>query len=239
MEILKSKRLILALGVLMLLASVILMYDYLKSDWKISIEGNHTLTRNEIESYIRFYINQNPDNIVTEDMEEILKFHPRIKEAKVKRILKNIFINLTEKQTGYLVHKGNSINEVSLNGKIIRESIAEKNHLSEKFPIFYLTAENEPEIETIKGDIIQLWEKTSSSHGFLWTRISEIELTRNEMNNPIINLYHSFFPFKFTLYDKMDINSLRKLWAIFNLLESETLRGWKLARIYNDHAVLE
>jgi hypothetical protein len=239
MEILKNKKLFLVTGIILLTSSIFVFVDYVRSDWQIKISGNQTILESEIERYVLFYINQNQDRIVPADIEQILLFHPRIESAIVKKRFKQIVINLKEKQTGFLLHQKNTISEISLNGTIIQESVSEKSSLSENFSIFYLTAENEPEIETIKGDIIQLWEKTGVSHSFIWSRISEIELTQNEMNNPVINLYYSFFPFKITLHDKMDINSLRKLWAIFNLLESQNLREWKLARIYQDHAVLE
>ncbi|MDH4199572.1 MAG: FtsQ-type POTRA domain-containing protein [Spirochaetia bacterium] len=239
MELLKNKIVYYTVGIFFILASSVVFYQYMHSRWNIVIHGLQTLSEEEIESYVSYYLKENPEKISSQDIEQILKFHPRVESVRVSIWFKTISITIEEKKTGYLFQNGNAVSEVSPDGKILQELVVEKNHLSPDFPIFYLTAENDNEITTIKRDIIQLWEKTKSSHGFIWQRLSEFVLLRDEMGNPEIDVFHAFLPLKISIFAKMDINTFRKLWAILYLVETENFAKKSLIRIYSDHAVME
>ncbi|MDH4262037.1 MAG: hypothetical protein OEV78_03220 [Spirochaetia bacterium] len=239
MEILRNKIFHLSTGVLLILLSTVTYFYINKSDWSISVKGIESITQNEIISYVRFYLKENPDKISSSEIKKILEFHPRIQSAEVKIHLKSINISIIEKHTAFLLHNDHFISEITSNGQILQEMIVEKNHLSENLPIFYLTAEKDNEMSTIKSDIIRLWEATKNSHAFIWERLSEIVLKRDDMENPEIDFFHSYLPVKITMYNKFDVYEFRKLWAILYLMETENYSKKATIRIYQDHGVIE
>jgi hypothetical protein len=227
------------MGVFLIILSAAVYYYKYKSKWSIDITGLHSLTHEEINSYVQYYLKENSENISSNEIKSILEFHPRIKSAEVSIRLKRINISIVEKTTGYLEHNNQYVGEISSNGQVLQEMIFQKNHLSEDLPIFYLTVENDNEISTIKRDIIRLWDATKISHAFIWKRLSEIVLKRDEMDNPEIDFFHSYLPVKITMYNKFDSYAFRKLWAVMYLLESENYSKNASVRIYQDHGVLE
>lgn len=239
MELLKNKAAYLATGVFLVLSSLVLYFYAWNSQWHISISGLQSLTNGEMVSYVNFYLKENSKNVSSREIKNILEFHPRVKSAEVSIFLKRIRIRLVEKTGGYLVHNGPYVSEITTNGQVLQEMILEKNHLSEDFPIFYLTVENDNELSTLKRDIIRLWEATKVSHGFIWERLSEIVLKRDEMDNPEIDFFHSYLPVKIAMFQKFDSHALRKLWAMLYLVETENYSKKASIRIYQDHGVLE
>lgn len=239
MELLKNKLFYTATGFTLIGLSLLVYFFGSRSEWKIKVSGNQSLTGEEINSYVQYYLKENPENVSSDEIKKILEFHPRIKSARVNITMKTIRISLVEKPAGYLSHNNHYLSEIASNGQILQEMIIEKNHLSEDFPIFYLTVENDNEIMTIKSDIIHLWEATKISHAFIWERLSEIVLKRDEMDNPQIDFFLSFLPVKITMYNKFDAYAFRKLWAVLYLMETENYSKQAAVKIYQDHGVFE
>lgn len=242
MGLLKNKKFYLFIGCLCLFLAGAVFYSNSRSQWSISIRGLHTLGEREVKGYVLYYLKNHPENVSSSEIEEILKFHPRVKTAKVTVFLKNISIVLTERKSGYLWQQGTDISEVSENGEVLQDVVTKKGHLLEDMPIFYLTAENDNEIKAVKSDIIRLWEKTRGSYSFVWDRVSEFVLLKDEMGDPEIEIYHSFVPVKIVFSGKMDVEDFRKLWALFSLVESGVESGKihknTTIRVYQNHAVM-
>jgi len=226
-------------GFSLIILSFAIYYFSFLSPWGISIDGLRSLSQKEVEGYVQYYLKENPQKVSDTEIKNILEFHPRIQSVAVKIRFRKIYISIVEKNAGYLEHNRESISEVTADGQVLQEMVVEKNHLSEDFPIFYLTAENDNEISAIKRDIIRFWEATKISHAFLWQRLSEVVLKRDEMDNPEIVFFHSHLPVKITMLNKFDTLAFRKLWAVVYLMESENPSRKTNVRIYQDHGVME
>ena len=239
MELSRNNKIYVIAGLLFILTSAGVFIFTLNSSWKISINGLRTLGNREVLSYVEFYIKENPQNVTSKDIKTLLEYHPRIQSAEVSVFIKRINITIHEKTAGFLTHNNGYISEESSDGKMLQEMVVEKNHLSEDFPIFYLTTENDNELSTLKRDIIRLWESTRLSHSFIWKRVSEIVLKRDEMDNTAIEFFHSYLPVKITMYNNFNSEEFRKLWAILYLTETGDYHKKTSIRIYTDHAVLD
>jgi len=237
----RNRVMLLTGGVLIIIASAYLIYNTysgVNQPWTIKIEGNKMMPEREFASLISNYIKNQNGNISAKEIKNLLLLNPRIKSCSVKISRNTIHLNLVEQETGYLEQTSIHITENTLSGKVLQEKIEKLGHLNPDQPILYLTAAKDIEIKTLKRDIIQLWDKTKYAYSFIWTRISEIEIGRDETGHPELTVYTVKPPARIRLEGKFDEESFRRLWAILYYLESLQPKKTVNVQIYNDHAVI-
>ncbi|MES0490526.1 MAG: hypothetical protein ABUK01_11065 [Leptospirales bacterium] len=228
-------------GAFIIIASAWLIYNTysgIDRPWTIKIEGNRMMPEKEFASLISNYINNRKGNVSAQGIKNLLLLNPRIKNCSVHISRNVIEISLKEQETGYLEQISPHITEHTLNGKTLQEKIEKLGHLNPDQPILYLTASNDIEIKTLKSDIIQLWDKTKYAYSFIWTRISEIEIGRDETGHPQVFIFTVKPPARIRLEGKFDEESFRRLWAILYYLEHLQPKKMVNVQIYNDHAVI-
>ena len=248
-----NKRVILLTGTSFSLAGLLLLvymtffYRSSGDGWNITVEGNKHIEEKEIVDTVLYLLRTMPDGVSDKDIENALTLNPRISEAIVKkRPGKRIIIEIIENQTGYVVHlqKLNKtvFAEYDLNDMLMAEfdlSLKDK-FLDSRVPIFYLTVpkENKNYAEKTRRDIIQLWARTKEKYGFIWERISEIEITGFTSKKPGFYFYPAVA--RASIFTQLELKDdfLKRLWAVLYMLEKSDKNKWYNIEIHLDHALV-
>ena len=239
---LSDKRTILSGGFALILIALFILYKryYFALDkaWTINVQGNKNINDSEITELVSFFFKANDHSVTSVDLKNYLELHPRIKECKIALNDHEINIVINEHESSYLEHRGNYFSEYSPTGEILIEKIQQIRHLNPDQPIFYLTAPNENETLLIKRDIIQIWNKTKYSYHFLWSRISEIEIAKDNLGHPEVFVYTTGHQAKLQIGKKFDQESFRRIWAIIYYLDDQKINKPLDIQIFKDHAII-
>jgi len=239
-QILQNRTTLIVGSVLIILSTFFFYYTYTKKKqtYVISVNGNHYISKTEVKNIVNEYLQKFPENPDNTEIEEIIGLHPRIKSVQVIRKGGNIQVTIEENSKTYLYQNGTALSEANLEDQTIQEEIIEDRLLPSDIPIFYLTAEKDNEILTIKRDIIQIWDQTSIAYDFIWNKISEIEIKKDEKNQPGIYLYTIYGNVVLFIPEKFNKEVLERVWAILYYIEHNEIRRPSLIKIYDDHAII-
>ncbi len=239
--------------ILVVVAFVSLLYQRSRpGEPETVVRGLQTLSEQDILGIVNFLARQSVPPKVSaikpEELKEMLSLHPRIKSATVTRQKAKLFIEIVEKEPGYLVHRPPYLMEVSPDHEIVQERITQKMEITPEIPIFYLTAEKDNEVSLIKRDIIQLWTRTRELYAGLWEKISEIKIRRANAGQIEIVFYLTEQPVSIIVYDKFGPDEMAKLWAVIAYVEEDNKtdsdaaksrsKPKKLIKIFGDHAIV-
>ncbi|MDH5719962.1 MAG: hypothetical protein OEZ13_04990 [Spirochaetia bacterium] len=248
-----KKRIILLSGAAFSLAGLIILiyisFFFRPSGmgWNILVKGNKHIQENEIKETVLYLLRTLPDGASASDIEKALMFNPRITHAAVKiRPGKLIQVEIIENETGYLVHinlnKKTILAEYDLKDLLMAESDLSENNreLDSRLPIFYLTVpkENKNYAENIRRDIIQLWARTKEDYGFIWERISEIEITAVSRKKPGFFIYTAAARARIFTQIPLKEDFMERLWAVMYMLEKIDKTKWYTIEIHYDHALV-
>ncbi len=223
--------------------SMYLVYQRLfpPKEWTFEVSGNNVLTSQEIEKIVLYSIQRNSQNITKKTIEEALLLDPRVKSVNLSQesLGKQLFIQLKERQTAYIVHEQNSGNflEVSNDNVILQEKIIElEPHILSEIPILCLTFDNSVKETAIsfERDIMQIYKETRKDFLFVWQRISEINLHKDHY---IIYTSHTRSEIKSNI--KLDIAFIKRLWSLFYYLEVEYRGDWTSVHLYPQNAIIK
>ncbi|MDH5717150.1 MAG: FtsQ-type POTRA domain-containing protein [Spirochaetia bacterium] len=252
MVTLDKRKILLLSGSLFSLAgffALLYFFYFLKpsgTGWDIVIKGCKHLKDQELKETVLYLIQTEKKGVSAEQIKDTLILNPRIKDAFVKiRPGKKILIELTEKETVYAAISNTSgisvFKEYDINDNLMSESDLSENilYIDSKVPIFYLTVpkENKMYAQELKRDIIKLWQKTKDKYGFIWQRISEIEISSVNKNHSIFNIYSADLPARIILEMEPNEKMLQRLWSVFYMLEKQKANKWYDIEIYQHYAV--
>lgn len=210
--------------------------------WRIDVIGTKYLVVPELQNMVLFLLRSHPEGVSKEDIEFSLLLNPRIKDVAVEIKGKKMTIHIQEELPSLLVHHPPHVLEFSQQQKLLQENFLANPHLLlPDLPIYFIAKDqkNKKEFTQYQRDIISLWGETHDSYGFIWQRISEIELQwQNE--KPIFYVYLSKQNIRVSLKQKLSKEVLQRLWALFFYIEKispSTL--FKEIELYQRHAVLK
>ena len=197
----------------LILVVYIFFFSSSHNKWSIQIEGSKTISKKEIKTLISYLIRTEKKGISTEQLEEALLLNPRIKTAYVYiRPNKIMKIIITEKQTSHINQTNGKFSEISEDFFVIEEDIQQLNKtIQSEIPMFYtLKTTSKKRNKKVKKQITNLFLTTKNKYAFIWQRISEIKITRNN-----IIIYPSTSRTKILIHDKFDKYILKRIWGVF------------------------
>lgn len=215
-----------------------------KKDWKIEVSGTERLQQNEIKELVLYIIRSSEKSISAQELENAIALNPFVKNVNVKLNLpRTVLITIEETQATYYSQESGQLREYDSEGKLLEENVQKifRKEFSE-IPIFYLTDQSRDIKSSLKlqRDIIQLWQETREEYGFLWQRISEIEIRTGENKKNVEPVFYATGA-RARVIVQMPVSRklLLRLWGTFYYLENTNKTYWLDVMVREQDAIVK
>ena len=137
------------------------------------------------------------------------------------------------------------------NEKILSERVVSfDDSLTPELPIFYLTtggtklnsSEERLSADSIRRDIISLWQSTNERYDFIWQRIAEIEIKESD-NDISVNMFATNIRAKLLIKTAISAKLLARIWSVFYFIEKKNQATvptfWTTIELNDDNAIIK